>query len=109
MSEYITLVEAIKLTTSYRLRRSTILDKSVSEETLPICETFAKEHVLDLMNKSGCSGIRAYFGLDDYDQVKLVLVAVNERDEDMYLGVDTLLDKAARCPTNCPPSSPLNT
>jgi hypothetical protein len=108
MSEFISLADAVKMTKDYQQRRTNLTNPSLPENTLPICETFESDHVSKLLQKTGCTGIRAYLGLDNNDQVKLVLVAVDEDDNDLYQGTDALLDKAARCPSICPPSSPLN-
>lgn len=108
MSEFITLTEARGMTRSYQQRRTALTEQTLPEHTLPICETFEKEQVLKLLSQPDCTGLRAYFGLDAEDRVKLVLVGVNSKDEDMYQGTDSLLDRAGRCPSVCPPDSPLN-
>lgn len=108
MSEFITLAEAILKTTTYQQRRTDLDHPNLPEDTLPICETFDKDDVEKLLAQPNCNGLRAYLGLDENDKVILVLVGVNENDEDIYLGVDTLLNRAIRCPSMCPPSSPLN-
>ena len=109
MSEFITLVEAVQMTLEYRTKREIIVASPEDVDKIPICETFEKDHVQTLLNNPDCTGIRAYFSMDSDENVKLILVAVNEADEDLYLGTDALLDRAIRCPDMCPPSSPLNT
>lgn len=108
MSAFINLTEAIQMTSDYRTHRRAIVDAAKDEEVLPICETFEREHVEAILQQNGCVGLRAYFGVDEDQNVKLVLVGVNSKDEDMYSGTNSLLDRSTRCPDICPPDSPLN-
>jgi hypothetical protein len=58
-----------------------------------------------------------YFAMDTSNLVKLVIVGVNSKNEDMIAdpatigkdgASDDIIDQGARCPVTCPPSSPIN-
>jgi hypothetical protein len=108
MSQFIYLTEAEQMTAKYREARQDLLGSEVSLNTLPICETFERSHIENIFSNEDVVGLRAYFALNSDDQVTLVLVGVNDNDEDIIVGDYAILDRAARCPTICPPSSPLN-
>ncbi len=71
---------------------------------------YGKDNIMDLLNQSGAMGIRVYFALDDEGNNKLVLVAADAEEANIYGdegkdGGAPLLDDGATCPTNCPPPS----
>ena len=96
------------MTKDYRDGRQNLVAGADEVDRVPICETFEKSHVQSLLNNPDCTGLRAYFAMDGNENVKLILVAVNDADEDLYQGTTALLDRATRCPDMCPPASPLN-
>lgn len=108
MSEFISLTEAHKMIKTYKDTKPLILREGQSSDVLPLCETFTADHVRSLLEQTGCGGLRVYFGMDDSKNVKLVLVGVDDNDKDICEGTNAFLDKGARCPSNCPPDSPLN-
>lgn len=108
MSEFISVTEASSMNANFRAIRESMLDASYQgNDMLPICETFEKSEVLTILNQTGCTGLRAYLGLNEAGQVNLVLVGVNENDEDM-LDNSYVLERGIRCPEECPPRSSLN-
>ncbi|MCU0359740.1 MAG: hypothetical protein MUF75_03320 [Bacteroidia bacterium] len=95
-SEQITKTEAIAWTTSYREAHP----NSVR------AHAFGKNKIQDLLNQSGCVGLRAYYAIDNTGAKQLVLVGVDQHGEDLYDGV--ILDRANPCPNDCAENSPLN-
>ncbi len=109
MSEFISLSAAEQMTTSYRENRPGFLKEQYSVDILPICETFDKSQVEALLGQDGSTQLRAYLGTDENNNIKILLVGVNDSDEDILVtGSEKILDRAKRCPVTCPPSSPLN-
>jgi len=83
-SHLIPLHYAIQLTSRYRNNRELVLDPDwKSKDILPLSETFNKEDIADLMAQSGAAGIRIYPGMDQVNQVHIVIVAVNAQNEDI--------------------------
>lgn len=113
--QFITLAKAIELTTQYRTDKDTILEpKYRGSEIMPVCETFNRSVIEDLLSQ-GCVQIRVYFGMSADLKIRLIIVGVNSQGEDMLPsegpGLDTdyyIVEDAIRCPTTCPPPSPLN-
>ena len=94
-------------------------DEYGNKPTLPICETFERAAFEELLAVPGCVSIRAYFGMDEELNVKLIFVAVNDKNEDILPQVDStmmmrtsddvpIIDNGSRCPDDCPPPSSLN-
>lgn len=117
MSNFISLEEAVDMTTLYRKEMNEILAPPYQgQNILSICETFEKEDIEKLLSKKGCQKLRIYYGMDENSGVHAILVAVNSANEDMLpTGIastevveEDILAKAPKCPVLCPPSSPLN-
>lgn len=103
----ISLPAAVAMTSRYRANRP---------GNFPICETFGADAVNRLLATSGCVSLRIYYGMKEDDQVDAILVAVNAEGEDILpelklagAGDPVILEDGFRCPTDCPPDSPLNT
>lgn len=118
MSKFISLQEAIDMTSLYRKEMNEILAGPYQNKgILAICETVDKDCLQKLLNKPGCEKIRIYYGMREDLGVHSILVAVNANDEDMIpvkgsgndSTTDDILDENKKCPTYCPPESPLNT
>jgi hypothetical protein len=119
MTHQISLNEAITMTSTYRTYREEILKTEYQGlKILPICETFDKTEVNQLLSEEGCSKLRIYYGMDENKNVHAILVGVNVNDEDILPASNSLsateeeeilLERAVRCPENCPPESSLNT
>lgn len=103
----ISLEQAVALTTRFRAHRPT---------ELPLCETFSKAAVINLLEQIGAKKMRIYLGEKEDGKVCTILVAVNQFDQDIIsFGIDItstdqgiILQDAIRCPELCPPPSPLN-
>lgn len=116
MNHFISLSTAIDMTSRFRSQREEILKAGYQNlNVLPVCETFDRTPFDVLLSKSGCSGIRIYYGMDENLKIHAIIVAVNGDNEDMLPSSELtateeedLIDNANRCPDLCPPSSPLN-
>ncbi len=114
---FISLQQAIDMTTSYRNQREKMLEPSYRDQgVLPTCETFDKTLVQQVLDQDQCVSFRVYFGMDNNKQVRTILVGVNADGKDILpeksdaaAGEEGLIvDIAARCPPFCPPPSALN-
>jgi hypothetical protein len=113
-----------QLTSHYKKNKNKILkDEFHDKASLPDCETFERAAFDQLLAQPGCVGVRIYFGMDEELNVKLIIVGVNEKNEDIRpassnnkalaaasfdIGDDPVfaLADAARCPPDCPPPPP---
>ena len=111
-----------QLTSHYEKNKDSILKKRFHGKTiLPTCETFDRSAFDQLLSQDGCVGIRIYYGMDKESNVKLVVVGVDEKDQDM-VGSNSKMEKiksveitdepvlalsdGLRCPPYCPPPPP---
>ena len=114
---FISLSKAIEMTTRYRQNKNAVIAPAYSgNDILAICDTINKAAIEALLAKPGCTAIRLYYGMDDALQLRPILVAVNQNDEDILpantvnndvVGTD-IVDDTVRCPPWCPPPSSLN-
>lgn len=114
------MAEAITMTSRYRQNRDSILQSAyLAPNILPFSETFDKTQIETLLNRSGCTQLRCYYGMDESLQIHLLLVGVNAENEDILPPAplseeeeesddDYVLERANRCPDFCPPDSELN-
>ncbi len=80
-------------------------DTSVKAHLIP------QVNITQLMESQGCQDIRAYLGLDDNGEAKLMMVAVDENGNDL---IDEsqghyIYDFTTPCPLDCDVNSPLFT
>lgn len=118
----ISLEAAKKFTKDYREKKKKILKEEYgNRNTLPLSETFDRDAFDYILSQQGCESIRIYLGMNEAEEVRLVIVGVNRNNEDILLA-QTLGDVVMRsgdtkpppivehgdpCPTNCPPPSGL--
>ncbi len=115
-SHFISLQQAIEMTSRYRAEKENILAPPFRDKgILPICETFDRTAFDALLSEPDCVGIRAYFCMDVELKVKLVIVGVNSKNEDILPASvavtddeEEIVEEGQRCPPYCPPPSPLN-
>lgn len=116
-SHLISLSTATDLTDRYRSNRNSILQTSYqSSDLLPLSETFNVQDINLLTSQEGCEAIRIYYGMTENLQVHAILVAVDEENADILpdppesLNAEDniILEEGQRCPSICPPESPLN-
>jgi hypothetical protein len=114
---FISLQQAIDMTTRYRQNKGSVVDPAFpGADILSICDTINKDALAALLAKPECAAIRLYYGMNEDLTIRPILVAVNKNNEDILpaIGVDAatvgedIVDDALRCPTYCPPPSPLN-
>ena len=117
MNHFISLQEAVAMTSRYRLNYQSILASSYQNQgILPLSEAFDRAPFDVLLSKEGCSGLRFYYGMDEQLKVHAIVVATDANGHDMLPpeGVMTLteeediIEKGNRCPDICPDPSPLN-
>ena len=119
MNHFITVTEAVEMTTRYRNQKENILKTNYAGQNI-LCkaETFDREPFDTVLGKAGCSGLRIYYGMSEDLKIHAIIVGVNAANEDMIPDVnaslvteedDSVFDRAIRCPDLCPPESPLNT
>jgi hypothetical protein len=94
--EVVTLNEAKQMTADYRRAAGANAIKA---------HLFSKGLVEDILNQSGCEGLRIYHGIENGEKV-VVLVGTDANDEDMTGGV--ILERSTKCPPVCSGTSPLN-
>ncbi|HEU4472194.1 MAG TPA: hypothetical protein VFR58_13975 [Flavisolibacter sp.] len=121
-NHFISLDEAIAMTTRYRADKASILSEPYKKTgILPVCETFDRAAIEILLSHRACTGMRIYMAMDEREVVKMVLVGVDAEGNDIlpqeqtgtmkYMeetGGAVILENGIRCPDHCPPSSPLN-
>ena len=114
---FISLQQAIDMTTRYRQNKGSVIDPAFSgADILSVCDTFNKAAIEALLAKPGCASIRLYYGMNNGLQVRPILVAVDKNDRDMLPAngsdsaatVEDIVDDTLRCPPWCPPPSSLN-
>jgi hypothetical protein len=69
-------------------------------------EYFSKASLELVLDQSGCVGIRIYYGLDENNVQRLVIVGVDANENDMVTG--QILEHGTLCPPHCGTSNNLN-
>ena len=62
---------------------------------------FGKDHIQDLLNQTGCVGIRIYYGKDgtaNTDPAQMILVGTDVDGNDM---ANLIVDMGRPCPSHC--------
>ncbi len=118
MSQFISLEQAVAMTTLYRKEKENVLAEPFKgQNILARCETFDRVVLDTLLAKTGCAAIRIYYGMDETLKVHAIVVPVNAENEDILPTSavtltededDGIGENAQRCPVDCPPPSPLN-
>jgi hypothetical protein len=118
-SHLIPLDQAMAMTTRYQKNVTSILQPDlVGQNILCICETFKKDEFLAFLSRDYVYSFRIYYGMSEDMQVHAILVGVDKDGNDILPaghngppgdGDGQIFEDAIRCPTECPPSSCLNT
>jgi hypothetical protein len=90
----ITLQEAQEMTYAYQ--------DAIQFQGQTISSAIDLDAITQLINQSGCTGIRIYFGLTSSNKLAPVIVGYDENDLDMANGI--ILNRGKYCPINCHPS-----
>lgn len=126
-SHKITLGKAKQMTRRYREHKDQILKPEFAgRDILAISDTISRDAIERLLAQPGCVAMRIYYGMDEEQRIKPILVGVNENNEDMLRVQSTaasgstssmsisgigpspsietegeILDEAGRCPPGC--------
>ncbi|SRR6266404_2595450 len=119
-NHFISLSQAIDMTTRYRSEKENILSPEFKgKNILLLAETFDRALFDKLLSEKDCASIRIYFGMKEDLQVRVIVVGVNSKNEDLLPAGEpgsattetdgnSIGEEGAPCPTWCPVSSPLN-
>ena len=109
----ISLSAAICMVTDFRTALPALLQPGYSH-SLAYAETFNKVIFEELSATQGCVGIRAYFGMDDTKNIRLIFVGVDNDNCDLLpleeFGSESenmIFEYGHRCPPFCG-TGPLN-
>lgn len=130
MNHFISLDQAIQMTTRFRENRDKVIVQDLAgKNILPIAETFDRAAFDALLAQRGCERLRIYYGMREDQQVHAIIVGVDTEGQDMLpssatptnttdLMLETgpagegdanvLVELAQRCPPDCGVTSPLN-
>ena len=101
---YISLNEAIEMTTLYRQKKVSNQIQEQKGKVLPaLSETFEASDLLAFLSRPGVKALRVYYGMSSDLQLRLILVGVNENNEDILEGREAILERGILCPPLCPP------
>lgn len=92
----ITLDEASAWTKTYRVANPQALKGHF----------YGKTALQNILNQTGCVGIRAYYAIDNNGQKQLILVGVDANENDLYNGL--LAERSRPCPPYCGSNNVLN-
>ena len=102
------------MTTRYREQKDIILKPEFAgKNLLPVAESFDKAGFDKLLSQPGCTGLRIYYGMTEEQQLRMIIVGVNEKNSDLlpadFAAADgSLVENGVVCPPICAPASPLN-
>ena len=99
-NHFITLQEAKALTQRYRNNKDAI-NTGEYTSSLSISETFDADAIQAILNQPGCTGFRAYFGMNEENKVCLIFVGVNANDEELLNEYSVIVEKGKVCPPYC--------
>jgi hypothetical protein len=117
MNHFISLQEAIAMTTLYRQERENILESNYQNQNiLPIAESFGRSAFDSVLAQSGCAGLRIYYGMAEDLKVHAIIVGMDTSGNDLLPESNQLseedeeliIERGNRCPELCDSSSPLN-
>ncbi|MEJ8841882.1 hypothetical protein WG954_05755 [Lacibacter sp. H375] len=117
MNHFITLQEAIDMTTLYRAENENILKPEFQNQNiLARSEAFERAAFDTLLAKNGCAGLRIYYGMDENYKVHAIIVPTDSNGNDILPAPglneeeegEDIAERGIRCPDLCPTASPLN-
>ena len=118
MNHFISLQEGIDMTILYRAEKENILKNQYQNQNiLPLSEQFPRAPFDTLLAKSGCAGLRIYYGMSEDLKIHAIIVPTDAEGNDILpeqtgassLGdEEDIFERGNRCPDICPDPSPLN-
>lgn len=116
MNHFISLQEAVDMTTLYRQEYENILKPVYQNQNiLARSEAFDRAAFDTLLAKNGCAGLRIYYGMDEQLKVHAIIVPIDANGNDILPAQnltdeegEDIAERALRCPDICPGMSPLN-
>lgn len=93
---YISLTQGTTWTGTYRSANPTAVK----------AHFYGKNKLVEMLNQTGCVGLRMYRAIDDTGAAQLVLVGVTASGADITSGL--ILDRSLLCPPYCDGGSSLN-
>lgn len=117
MSHFISLQEAVDMTSFFRTHRENILKTEFQNQNIvPLSESFDREPFDTVLAKQNCAGIRIYYGMDENKKIHAIIVGFDENGDDILPAEEMnnteeedIIERGNRCPDICPTESPLNT
>lgn len=101
----IPLADAAELTNNFR---NTVAGTVALALTGQKGQMFDKDAIQAVLNQTGVTGIRVYYGLDLIPPAfKLIMVGVDSSGNDVTSGI--IIDKGITCPNVCSTNNVLNT
>lgn len=116
----IPLSKAKQLKALFKEKKGQLINPNIpATDVIPDSETFDRAAIDRLLALPGCVGIRIYTGMDEEFKLRLILVGVNDKGEDLIIPSTTTADsieendgevveEGIRCPPYCSTTSPLN-
>jgi len=84
MNHFISLDQAIQMTTTYRENRNTILAPNYQgADYLPNAETFDRAAFDTILAKPSCASLRIYYSMDNELKVHAIIVGVDADGQDI--------------------------
>jgi len=121
-NHFIPLTKGKQLKKFFKEKKGQLINPGLAKkDILPDSETFDRAAIDRLLALPGCVGIRIHLGLDEEFKLRLILVGVNEKGEDLIIPSATVttfttmdatsltteegevVEEGLRCPPVCPP------
>lgn len=84
LNHFIPLGQAKAMTALYRANMEKILAPEYQgKDILSICETFNRDIFDAILAEEGCVAMRVYFGMDPDMKIKVILVGVDAKNQDI--------------------------
>lgn len=114
-NHFISLAKAKEMTAKFRAEKENILLSEFRNlNILSICETFDRSAFDTVLAETGCVSVRVYFGMTPEMKIRLIIVGVNDKNQDILPSGEAALAEAGNiveegqpCPPFCPPPPPL--
>ena len=98
-NHFISVQTAKEYTARFRQNKDKITTHDY-QNALPYSETFDAQAIRDILNQEGCVGFRTYFGMNENNEVCVIFVGVDDKNEDILTN-DIIVEKGKRCPDDC--------